>query len=101
MKRLASEIRKNGFNYTQILRGEKYALYVQMQGVTIAGHEVFKIIEKGETDAFGRIFPACEEFPRNERFGIDAWSVGTEPTKAIAFYNQKEAEYSQGRLKAA
>ena len=101
MKRLAKEIKKDGFNYTQMLRGNKYALYVQMLGVTIAGHEVFKITEKGNTTAFGRVFPACEVFPRSERFGTDAWSVGRNSKKAIAFFNRKEAEYSQGKLKAA
>lgn len=94
---------KNGYEYTQIDRNAKAAIYEQkvekeINGNVgeIVGYEVFKIIvgkayslvqkhgnKKGEVYNY----PAAEKFPGNEDFGKWAWSF---TTKNMAMAKFKE-----------
>ena len=73
---LPLKLSKNGFNYTQVLRGERSCVYEQMyfeeQGIKY--YEVFLIKIQPQRKAFDKEYPAKERFPNDEAFGKWAWS---------------------------
>ena len=76
IKNLPVKLRKNGFNYTQVLRGERSCIYEQMvcEEKDIKYYEVFLIRVRPQRTAFGKEFPAKERFPNDEAFGKWAWT---------------------------
>ena len=77
MKILPLKLRKNGFDYSQVLRGRRSCIYRQAVTPEINYFEVFIIISKPKRDIFGKTIPAKEVFPCNENFGDTAWSCRT------------------------
>ena len=73
---------KNGFEYIQLLRTAKLALYRQKCSQGIYCYEVFIIKSRPERCIKGKLLPAGEVFPSNENFGRTAW-VFRSPVKAI------------------
>lgn len=67
-------LHKNGFDYSQVLRDEKTAIYCQHVTPNLEYFEVFKIQTHLERIFKGRTIPAGESFPANEDFGVTAWS---------------------------
>lgn len=74
IKTLPSKLRKNGFDYTLILRGERTCIYEQRVTKGISYYEVFLLKLKPEKKVLEKIIPAGERFPHNEAFGKWAWS---------------------------
>ncbi len=64
MLTLSKNIRKNGFTYTQVLRGKRSSIYEQRVTPQIKYYEVFLIIVKSEREIFGKIIPEREVFPK-------------------------------------
>jgi len=77
MKTLPIKLRKNGFNYTQVLRGKKSCIYEQEVSEGVKYYEVFKIRIKPERYIKGKKVEAREWFPHDEAFGYWAWSCRT------------------------
>lgn len=77
MLTLSKKIRKNGFDYVQVLRGKRSCIYEQKVTSKISYYEVFLIVVKPEKIIFGKILPDREVFPKNEDFGLAAWSYRT------------------------
>lgn len=66
--------RKNGFHYTQVLRGLEACIYEQRVSESVKYFEVFKIrIRKGKALP-GKKLETSEWFPNNESFGYWAWT---------------------------
>ena len=86
MKTLPINLRKNGFDYTQVLRNDKYAVYRQYVTPEIEYFEVFIIKTHPERFFKGRIIQASESFPGNEAFGKTAWTFQN-LAKAMSKYN--------------
>lgn len=70
-----------GFNYTQIDRSDRYALYEQVRinkckhtPVRVKRYEVIKVRKQPEWSAFGKTHPAKEGFPCSEEWGTSGWS---------------------------
>jgi hypothetical protein len=93
MKNLPNNLRKNGYSYTQILRGKKSCIYEQRVSRDLCYYEVFRIHIKGERTVQGKTFPKEEVFPNNEAFGDWAWSYRTLTKAKVKFY-QLEAKLS-------
>jgi hypothetical protein len=74
MKPLPLKLRKNGFNYTQVLRGGRSCLYSQEVSKNSYCFEVFEIIISRDNSIGGKIIESREKFPHNEAFGKWAWS---------------------------
>jgi len=79
-------LRKNGFDYSQVLRDEKKAIYCQHVTPNLEYFEVFKIQTHLERVFKGGTIPAGESFPSNEGFGVTAWTYRT-LEKAMVKYN--------------
>jgi len=71
---LPQKTRKNGFNYIQVLRGDKSAVYSQWFGETLIAYEVMKIKIQPRRCIKGTWLEAREKFPHNEAFGYWAWT---------------------------
>lgn len=67
-------LRKNGFTYTQVLRGQRSLIYRQTYTENVVYYEVFTIKVRKEGMRFGKIWPEQEVFPGNEDFGKCAWT---------------------------
>jgi hypothetical protein len=74
VKILPAKLRKNGFDYTLILRGERSFIYRQTYCPKVAYYEVFEIRVQPQKHLFGTIIPEKEVFPPDEAFGAWAWS---------------------------
>ena len=74
MKILPQTLRKNGFIYSQVLRGKKALIYKQRISDTEVHFEVFHLKVKPERRIEGKILESTEVFPHNEAFGIWAWT---------------------------
>ena len=70
-------LRFHGFNYTQVCRGKRSAVYRQTIGQEIVGYEVFILQREPETTLYGKFFPAHERWPRDNDFDKTAWSCWT------------------------
>ena len=84
-----STLRKNGFTYTQVCRGERSCVYEQLVTPEVKYYEVFIIKTRAEEKQFGKVYPAREVFPSNEDFGATAWSCRT-LEKAMRRFNEIE-----------
>lgn len=73
MKTLPNELRKNGFIYTLVQRGQKSCIYEQGVSEELTRYEVFLIKIRPERNVKGKLLPATEVFPHNEAFGYTAW----------------------------
>jgi hypothetical protein len=89
MKILPLKLRKNGFNYTQVLRKGKKAIYEQTITSEIKQYEVFKIRTRPDKIFKGNLICGGEVFPGNEDFGKSAWSCRTYD-KALERFNNIE-----------
>lgn len=79
MQLLEPNIRKNGFDYRLIKKGDKAYIYEQWDDEFefVVAYEVFKIKIEKEKLVFGDLMPEREVFPGNEDFGKWAWTYGT------------------------
>jgi hypothetical protein len=79
MRELSLTVIKYGFNYEQMERTEKYAVYKQtfIKTGTVHGFEVFKIMISKDYVLSGSHVEGGECFPHNEAFGKWAWSCNT------------------------
>jgi len=73
MKTLPLKLRKNGLDYTQVLRGERSCIYEVHVSPTLSRYEVFLIKVKPSKMIFGKEVPAHERFPGSEDFSKWAW----------------------------
>jgi len=74
---LAKKKRKNGFDYTQVLRGSRSCIFEQrLWGILIA-YEVFIIRISPKRKILGKWIKEKELFPCNEAFGYTAWTYWT------------------------
>lgn len=80
------ELRRNGFDYTQVLREGKKAVYRQTVTPELAYYEVFIIKIRPEGMFMGKLIPEGEIFPGNEAFGKTAWAFSS-IEKAMEKYN--------------
>jgi len=87
---LPQKIRKNGYDYTQVLRGGKSCIYAQWSGEIIMAYEVMKIRVKPGRWIKGTWIEEREKFPADEDFGYTAWSY---PTWERAKEKYDELEY--------
>lgn len=74
MKILPLKIRKNGFEYTQVLRRTRSCVYRQEVSPDLNYYEVFLLRIKPERIFQGKKIEAREWFPHNESFGEWAWT---------------------------
>jgi hypothetical protein len=86
---LAQNIRKNGFDYVQLLRGRKACIYVQRLKESVIGYEVFRIRTSPVRKILGKSIEERELFPHNEAFGYTAWSTRT-LERASAIFKELE-----------
>lgn len=91
MRNLPLKTRINGFNYTQVQRGERSCIYKQEVTPEIAYFEVWMIRVKGKKELFEKIVPEREVIPRNEDFGRYAWTY-RRIEKAIEKFNTVNEE---------
>lgn len=94
MKELSLKVRKNGFDYTQVIHCGNYYIYEQdySSGTEygpydipkeIKYYEIFRVKVKSAEKIKGKYYPEREVFPGNEDFGYTAW---TYPTLEKALY---------------
>jgi len=83
-------MRKNGFAYTQVCRGEKSCVYAQGVSDNTACYEVFLIKITPGHYFKGKIIEAHERFPHNEAFGSWAWTF-LSYEEALERFNELEA----------
>ena len=76
MRILPVKLKKNGFFYSQILRGKRSFIYRQQVSKGLYYFEVFRLIKCPHRNFKGVILEAHERFPCNEDFGKTAWSFG-------------------------
>ena len=74
MKLLPEFLKKNGFTYTLLLRGQRSCIYEQHVTQEMTYFEVFINKVKPEQVILGRSYTEREVFPGNEDFGRTAWS---------------------------
>ena len=77
MKYLPRELKKDGFTYTQLLRGGRSCIYEQQVSSKTRRYEVFLIKVRPARKVFANFSPEHEKFPGNEDFGKWAWSCFT------------------------
>ncbi|MBP6871786.1 MAG: hypothetical protein KBC43_07245 [Bacteroidales bacterium] len=74
MKTLQLKMRKNGFEYIQLLRGQRSCVYEQVVSENVSYYEVFILKIQPARKVGDRVLGARELFPHNEAFGDWAWS---------------------------
>ena len=74
MKILPLNLRKNSFNYTQVLRNSRNAVYRQTVTPEIEYFEVFIIQIRPDINFAGKLVKGGESYPNNEAFGKTAWT---------------------------
>ncbi len=84
-----SKLRKNGFDYTLVLRTGDRAIYCQHVSNTCQYFEVMKIQTRPAGLFNGKPFPAREIFPMNESFRRTAWTHRTYAKALIEFNTLK------------
>lgn len=93
MKNLPLKIRKNGFNYFQVIRGGGYALYEQRISENERYYELFEIRIRPERELNGELLEAREAFPHDEAFGSWAWTYPTLREAITAMYEKSGIKY--------
>ena len=96
LRKLPLKLRRNGFNYTQVLRGRRTCIYSQEVTEDVTYYEVFliKVIPYRTIVINGEVVrevPAHEKYPHNEAFGYWAWSFESYE-RALKKYNELEQE---------
>ena len=74
MTPLPQKLRKTGFDYAQIARGKRSAIYKQIVDEKTIAYEVFIIRIVPERCINGNWIGEHEKFPSNEAFGHSAWT---------------------------
>jgi len=77
MERLPINVKKYGFNHTQIWRNNFAAIYEKWDKSKTHGYEVFEIKKKPQHKIFDKAYPPKEIYPSSENFGTFAWFVPT------------------------
>jgi len=89
LKKLPLTFKRNGYDFVQLEREEKKAIYaLSVNGAGVVAFEVIKIrIRKPQTNLFtGNLDPHTEIYPGNEMFGETGWFI-TIKEKAYKKYN--------------
>jgi hypothetical protein len=68
------KLRFHSFDYIQVCRGERTAVYHQTLDQESVGYEVFIIQMEPETTLYGKFYPAHERWPRDGDLGKKVWS---------------------------
>jgi hypothetical protein len=89
MKTLPIKLRKNGFEYVQVQRGQRSCIYEQRVAPGLNYYEVFVIRIKPERILQGKKIKAREWFPHNEAWGEWAWTFRNYDA-AIRKFNELE-----------
>ena len=93
MRILPAKKRFNGFDYTLVLRGKRSCIYRQEVTPGIQYFEVFKIKVRKErilkVKGVEKKIEAAEMWPRDEDFGVWAWSCRT-LERAMERFNELE-----------
>ena len=92
MKTLPLKLRKNSFNYTQVLRGQRSCIYAQEVSENTVCFEVFIIKVKPGRMIFGKIIDQTEVYPNNEAFGYWAWTYRTYESALEKYKELERAE---------
>jgi hypothetical protein len=88
VKKLPITFKKNGYEFEQLERAEKKAIYSASFGGGVVAFEVVKIrIRKPYMNLFtGKLDPEKEIYPGNEDFGKTGWFI-TDRGRAYERYN--------------
>jgi hypothetical protein len=89
VKALPKQLRKNGYDYSQVLKGKRAYIYAQHISPTMTRYEVFQIKTRPAKRLFGKEVEAREIFPPDEAFGYWAWCCW-DLEKAKAKFNELE-----------
>ena len=93
MKQLKEELKFNGFNYKQIKRTDKIALYSQnTKKGKLVGYELFIIPTHNGYKIANKEFLPSEYFAKDEHFGKTAWSLKPCLGYALQKFNELEQE---------
>lgn len=101
MKELEKNIRKNGFEYTQIRKSP--AAYIYAQHLPDKSEPIaFEVFQRKEGKVYtiaGNEIPASVQFPSNESFGLWAFTCKTMESALVKFA-ELEARYAAHQNKA-
>lgn len=88
LKELPLTFRKNDYDFEQLERTDKKAIYALSVEYGVVAFEVIKIrIRKPQTNIFtGNLDPHTEIYPSNENFGKTGWFI-TDKERAYTKYN--------------
>ena len=84
-------INKNNYTYTQVLKGKRYCIYEQRGVANMRCFELFKLKVLAPMELNGKKYGEREVFPKNEDFGLTAWTI-CDWEKALARFNELENE---------
>ena len=87
-------IRKNGYSYTQVCRGQRSCIYAQHVTPTLTRFEVFLITIAPEKTINGTFIESRERFPKNEDFGVTAWTYWDKDNAKKRFRRLEDGENS-------
>ena len=85
MRTIPDKLRKNGFDYTLVLRDGDRAIYKQHVAEDCQYFEVFKIKIRKAGTFKGKPIPEREVFSSDNDFGKTAWSCNTLEKAMIRF----------------
>lgn len=98
---LPEKLRKNGFQYSLVLRGERSCIFQQEVAPNLTCYEVFLIRIRQERiiriDFQEKLISAREVFPSNEDFGQSAWAY-RDYNKAFERYLELEKNGCSERI---
>ena len=84
---LPTAFRHDGFDYRQVAREGRGAIYEQSKGGKVRAYEVIRVRCREGFEVAGRKIEPAEVYPASEAWGTDAWTV---PTCERAFEQLKE-----------
>lgn len=90
MDTVPQKFTSNGYDYVQVRRDGKRAIFEQRRKGTVIAWEVVEIKQLPATTIFGKAYPEREGYPSNEDWGTLAWSCST-LERALERYNNLEA----------
>ena len=90
MRTLSREINLNGYTYVRVLSGKRTYVYEQRGVSNMRCFEVFEKNTLEPKEIMGKKYPKREVFPKNDDFGITAWTY-CDYNKAIEKYNELES----------
>jgi hypothetical protein len=77
-KQLPIRFRKDGFNYRQIMRDGKAAIYAQTWNGCCNPSIAYEVIRIRKREGFqigGRFVEPAEVYPNSEAWGVDGWTL--------------------------